>query len=148
MAEGNRKGCCGATSSPVAHAFDEKLSLGRRRQLQVRRTVAWVSVALCAAATALSVAGPAAGVDLASRLAWFAVALGAPRLLRALRDALSGSCSPYRVLVMCAFLATGVIGYPLIPALAVALALVTEAMRPGQPSPATSSPLGVSSGTD
>lgn len=145
MAEGNRKGCCGARSSPVVHAFDEKLSLGRRRQLQVRRTVAWVSVALCAAAAGLSVAGPAAGIDLASRLAWIAVALGAPRLLRALRDALSG-CSPYKVLVMSAFLAAGVIGYPLIPAVAVALALVTEAMR-GQPSSVTSSRLGVSSGT-
>ena len=145
VAEGERKDCCGSTPAGVAHVLDDKLRLGRQRQLQVRRTVAWLSVALCVAAVALSVTATGSLRDVASRLAWAAMALAAPRVLRAIRDVMTGCYPVHRVLAIFAILAVGVIGYPLIPAIAAALALVTEVARRPDPSAATGVPLGLSS---
>lgn len=144
MVEGERKGCCGSTPTPVAHVLEDKLRLGGRRQYEVRRAVAWLSVGLCVVSAALSVGGTGSA-RLASRLSWAAIALGAPRLLRAMRGVLTGSYPVYRVLVILAILAVGLIGYPLVPAAAVGLSLVAEVVRRSAPSATTNPAL---SGSD
>lgn len=125
--------------------LEDKLRLGRRRQHQVRRAVAWLSISLCIVSAALLVGGTGSGRGLASRLAWAAIALGAPRLLRAMRGVLIGSYPVHRVAFILAMLAVGVIGYPLVPAAAVALALFTEVLRQPSPAATTSPGLGLSS---
>lgn len=129
-----RTGCCGSTSTSAAHVFEDRLTLGRRRQHQVRRAVAWLSAALSVAAVALYLAGTGPLRTLAPRVAWAAAASGAPRLLRAIRDVLTGSYPTYRLLAIVAVVIVGIIGYPLVPAVAVAALLVSESLRRPVPS--------------
>lgn len=117
------QGCCSAPDCPTN--FDERVDLGQRRLILLRRISAAGSVLCCAAALVLLVAG----MEMADRFAWAAAVWGLPRLLGYTREALSERRVPVPLLVAVPLVVVGVLGWPIVTAIGVATVLVVDLFR-------------------
>lgn len=125
-------GCCGGEAQETS--FDDRVALGQRRRVLVRR------VALAGSALSALVAAVATGTGgssvLAHRFAWLAVVWAAGPVLGWVRAALSARRADWRLLMVAAGVVAGIVWQPLVPAL-VAVALLAERMARTPQAPAS-----------
>jgi hypothetical protein len=119
------QGCCASSDCPTN--FEDRLELGRRRLLLLRR----VSVLGSGSLTLVALVLLASGSDLAGRVAWAAAVWGLPMLLRWARQLMSGRRVMLPLLLAAGLVAAGVAGWPIVPALAVATLLTVDLLRQG-----------------
>lgn len=114
-------GCCGGEADGTS--FDDRVQLGQRRRVLVR----WVALAGSAlsALVAAAVTGVGGSPVLAHRFAWLAVVWAAGPVLGWVRAVLSVRRVDWRVLLVAAGVAAGIVWQPLVPAL-IAVALLAE----------------------
>lgn len=122
---GNREGggCCGGVDT--AAPFGDRLEVGRRRRVQVRRVLLACSAVLGVAALMLTLIDPPGAAGLAPRVAWAASVWAAGLVFGWLRQAITGRRLGWRLVASLAALVVGIAWQPLVPAL-VAVALLTE----------------------
>lgn len=120
------EGCCASSDCPTN--FEERLEMGRRRLLLLRRVSALGSGSLTLIALVLL----ASGSDLAGRVAWAAAVWGLPVLLRWTRELMSGRRVMLPLVLAAGLVAAGVAGWPIVTALAVATLLTVDLLQPGK----------------
>ena len=120
--------CCGGEADESS--FDDRVALGQRRRVLVRR------VTLAGSALSALTAAVASGADgssvLAHRFAWLAVVWAAGPVLGWVRAALSARRVDWRLLIVAAGVAAGIVWQPLVPALIAVALLAERAIRPPQ----------------
>jgi hypothetical protein len=120
------QGCCASSDCPTN--FEDRLDLGRRRLLLLRRVTALGSGSLTLVALVLL----ASGSDLAGRVAWAAAVWGLPPLLRWTRELMSGRRIVLPLVLTAVVVAVGVAGWPIVPALAVTTLLTVDLVQQGK----------------
>lgn len=119
-------GCCGAEAAGTS--FEQRVDLGRRRQVLVRRAALTASAVLLAAALVLMLAGHAP--VLAGRLAWGAAIWEVALVPGWVRAVLSARQVDWRLVVTLAAVAGGLAWQPLVAALVAVALLAERVLRP------------------
>ncbi|GIH03479.1 hypothetical protein Rhe02_15460 [Rhizocola hellebori] len=122
-------GCCGPDEVP--RTFAESVELGNRR----RRTLVKFSALASALLTLAGLLAPVITQSTTARLAalrvlWIAVLFGAPMLLGYARQLLATRRVPWQLVAGAVLLMVGALGYPILPATAVAVTLCLRAFGP------------------
>jgi hypothetical protein len=126
-------GCCGAQAAGTS--FEQRVDLGRRRQVLVRRVALIASVVMLAAALVLMLAGHAP--VLAGRLAWGAAIWEVILVPGWVRAVLSARQVDWRLVVTLAEVSGGLAWQPLVAALVAVALLAERVLRSPRPETAT-----------
>ncbi|AKH83956.1 hypothetical protein AA958_19160 [Streptomyces sp. CNQ-509] len=113
--------CCAAGETETG--FGERVALGGRRRLLVRRVLLSASLAFAVAAVVVTITGGSPG--LADRLAWATCVWGAGLALGLVRRVVTGRSLDWRLVVIVAGVVVGAAWQPLAAAV-VAVALLAE----------------------
>jgi hypothetical protein len=120
-------GCC--DGEQTAMPFRDRLQVGRRRRMLVRRVLLAGSAVFAVAAVVLTLTGPPVPAWLASRLAWAASVWAAGLVTGWLRLALTGRRPGWRLAASGAAVVAGIMWQPLVPALVAVLLLAEHVLR-------------------
>jgi hypothetical protein len=124
-------GCCGGGGELDETPFEERLQLGARRRVLVRR-VALAGSGL-SVLVALVVTGAGGSPALADRFAWLAVVWAAGPILGWVRTGMTTRRVDSRLVVVAASVAAGIAWQPLVPGLVAVALLAERAVRPPRP---------------
>lgn len=118
--------CCGGELDETP--FEERVQLGQRRRVLVRR-VALAGSAL-SALVALAVTGAGGSQALADRFAWLAVVWAAGPVLGWVRAGMAARRVDWRLVAVAVGVVVGIVWQPLVPALVAVALLAERVVRP------------------
>jgi len=119
-------GCCGGEE---AAPFGDRLEVGRRRRLLVRRVLLACSAVFGAAAVVLALIDLPAPAGVAPRVAWAASVWAAGLVFGWLRQAITDRRPGWRLVASLAAVVVGIVWQPLVPALVAVLLLAEHVLR-------------------